>query len=170
VPDDARPLLPELARSLRTLGRPDDAATEAAHAVVFVPLLDARAVAGRGDAADAIAALRGAALAARIESLARAAAGAGQLEAARARARAAASREVLEPLRAALAALDALAPAALGAGAHSPEWGRWIDQLRRVFSAADAACQELAAVLGERFDEPAAPGRGWFRRRSGPAR
>ncbi|MDB4887211.1 MAG: hypothetical protein JWN79_2649, partial [Gemmatimonadetes bacterium] len=43
MPDDARPLLPELARSLRTLGRPDDAATEAAHAVVFVPLLDARA-------------------------------------------------------------------------------------------------------------------------------
>jgi hypothetical protein len=168
--DDAGPLLPEFARSLRTLGRPDDTATEAAHAVVFVPLLDARAVAGRGDAADAIAALRGAALAARIESLARAAAAAGQPDPARARARTAAAREVLEPLRESLAGLDALAPSALGAGAHSAEWDRWVNQLRRVFSAADAACQGLAVVLAERVDERAEARRGWFGRRPGTAR
>lgn len=164
--DDARPLLPELARSLRTLGRPDDAA-EAAHAVVFAPLLDARARAGRGDAADAIAALRGAALAARIESLARAAAAVGQVEAARTRARGAAARDVLEPLRAELAALDARAPEALRGGADSPAWAAWVAQLRRVFAAADVACDGLAAVLSERVEGPPEGRRRWFGPRGG---
>lgn len=169
VSDDRRPLLPELARSLRTLGRPDDAATDAAHAVVFVPLLDARARAERGDAADALHALRGAALAARIESLARAAAARDVADAARARARVAAAREVIEPLRVELMQLDVLATAAAASGADSDAWRRWLDQLRRVFGQADVACHELAVVLAEAGDDRPPP-RGWFGRRGGASR
>jgi hypothetical protein len=167
VAEGERPLLPELTRSLRTLGRPDDAGTDAAHAVVFGPLLDARARAGRGEAADAVAALRGAALAARIESLARTAATSGEGEAARARARWAAAREVLEPLRAELATLDGVAADALRGGAGSPEWGRWTAQLRRVFAAADVACHALAPVLGAPRGVAAPRPRRWFGWRSG---
>ncbi|MDB4880853.1 MAG: hypothetical protein JWL60_2299, partial [Gemmatimonadetes bacterium] len=97
--DEGAASLPELARSLRALGRPVDEATDAAHDVVFAPLLDARARASRADAVDAVAAFRGAALAARIEALARAAAVKGQPDAAEGRARTAAVRETLEPLR-----------------------------------------------------------------------
>jgi len=165
--DDAAPLVPELARSLRTLRQPASAATDAAHTAVFGPLLDARARAAREDEAGAIAALRGAALAARIESLARAAATEGEPDAARARARVAAAREALEPLRAAFDALDAAAIPAGRAGSASPDWQRWVDQLRRVFAAADAACDELAAVLAQR--EPPASA-GWFGRGTGGGR
>lgn len=164
--EDASPLLPELARSLRSLGRSMDAATESAHAAIFAPLLDARARATRGDAADALAALRGAALAARVESLARAAASEGQTDPARARARVAAVRELLEPVRDALARLDSLAAAAGRGGPSSADWSLWLDELRHVFATADVACGELAIVLAERVDD-APPSAGWLRRPGG---
>jgi hypothetical protein len=164
--DEDAPLLPELVRSLRSLGRPADAAAQAAHAAVFAPLLDARARATRGDAADALAAFRGATLAARIESLARAAATNGQSDPARGRARVAGTREELEPLRGELAQLDALASAAGRDGPRSEAWRRWLDQLHRVFTAADAACDAIARLLAERTETPASP-RGWFRGREG---
>jgi hypothetical protein len=167
VADDAAPLLPELARSLRTLGRPNDAATEAAHAAVFVPLLDARARAALGDAGDALDALRGAALSARIGSLARTAAERGQADPARARARAAATHDLLDGLRGELAALDMLVPDARAEGAGSAGWSRWVAQLRRVFGAADVACHELAGMLAEPTPAPTPAGAGWFRRRGG---
>lgn len=156
-------LLPELARSLRSFGQPVDAATDAAHAAVFVPLLDARARASRCAVPGVLAALRGAGLAARIEAAARASAAEGQGDPARARARVAAAREVLEPLRDALLQLDALAPDAERAGAPSEAWTRWVGQLHHVFSAADAACGKLAGVLAERGGD--APPRRWFERR-----
>jgi hypothetical protein len=163
--DATAPLLPELARSLRTLGRPRGAATEAAHAAVFAPLLDARARAAHGDAASAVGALRGAALAARIESLTRAAAAEGVTDPASARARSARAREALDPLRTELAALDLAAPDAAREGPASPAWQRWIDQLRRVFAAADVSCDALAMLLAERRETP--PASGWLRRGPG---
>jgi hypothetical protein len=167
--DAGAPLLPELVRSLRSLGRPSDASAEAAHAAVFAPLLDARARATEGDAADALAAFRGAALAARIESLARAAATDGQPDPALGRARVAATREQLEPLRGALSELDALAGAAGRDGPASEAWRRWLDQLRLVFTAADAACDAIARLLADRT-VVVAPARGWFRRKGGTGR
>lgn len=152
--------LPELARSLRTFGRPVDAAADAAHAAVFVPLLDARALASRGGAAEAVAALRGVALAARIELLARAAAAERQADPATARARAALVGELLEPLRGELLVLDGLATA-VGDGSDAAAWDRWTGQLRRVFVVADVACHEVARILGRR-EEPAPPARRWF--------
>jgi hypothetical protein len=161
VADDAPPLLPELARSLRVLGTPRDAAAEAAHAAVFAPLLGARARASRGNVSGALAALRGQELMARIESLARSAAETGGSDAARARARVAETAEILDPLRAAFAELDRLgAEVAQDAPATSPEWERWVAQLRRVFAAADLACGNLATLLASA--EAAAPARRWF--------
>ena len=166
--DDRPASLPELARSLRTLGRPSDAATDAAHAVVFTPLLDARARAGAGAPDDVLAAFRGAALAARIESLARGAASSGQPDAARGRARLASMRELLEPLRAELLVLDDLAAEARHEGVDHDAWDRWIAQLRRVFAAADVACRGVAGVLAEAADEPPArTGSRWFGLRRG---
>jgi hypothetical protein len=167
--DDAAPLLPELARSLRVLGTPRDAAAEAAHAAVFGPLLGARARASKGDAAAALAALRGRELMARIESLARAAAEAAPgLDAARARARVAETAEILDPLRAAFVELDRLGAGATPAAAASPEWERWVAQLRQVFAAADVACGALATLLASGDDAPA---RRWFGgARGGPSR
>jgi hypothetical protein len=77
-------LLPELARSLRAFGAPRDAAGEAAHSAVFVPLLDARARATTGDAEVALSALRGEALGVRIEARVADAAEAGENDPARA--------------------------------------------------------------------------------------
>jgi hypothetical protein len=159
VAEDA-PLLPELARSLRVLGTPRDAAAEAAHAAVFAPLLGARARASRGSVAGALAALHGQELMARIESLARGAAETGGADAARARARVAQTAEILDPLRAAFAELDRLgAEVAPGAAATAPEWERWVAQLRRVFAAADVACGNLAILLAS---TPETPARRWF--------
>jgi len=160
VPDGG--LLPELARSLRAFGAPRDDAGEAAHAAIFSPLLDARARAGLGDVEAALSALRGEALAVRIASRVVDAAKAGQSDPARARARAARATELLDPLRAELVALDALAAGARGGSAESEGWRAWVDQLRRTFAAADDACRALARLLAE----PTAvePGRRWFRR------
>jgi hypothetical protein len=142
-------LLPEFSRSLRTFGAPRDAAGEAAHAAIFSPLLDARARAGIGDVEAALSALSGEALAVRIEARVAAAAAGGQDDPARARARAAQATELLEPLRAALVTLDALAAKARGGTAESESWQAWVAQLRRVFGAADDACRALPRLLAE---------------------
>jgi hypothetical protein len=156
-------LLPELARSLRAFGAPRDAAGEAAHSAIFGPLLDARARAGLGDVEAALSALRGETLAVRIAARAAEAASTGQVDPAHARARSARAGELIDPLRAELSRLDALAPSARGSSTDSEGWRAWIDQLRRVFAAADDACRGLTRLLSE----PAAdvqPARRWFRR------
>jgi hypothetical protein len=156
--------LPELARSLRALGAAGSPAAESAYAAVLGPLLDARARAAAGDASEALSALRGGALAARIESRVAQIAGAGQPDAARARARAARARELLEPLQRELAALDRLATAVRRPDTSSPEWAAWIAALRRVFAAADEGCRALARLLDEPAERPPA-GRRWFGRK-----
>jgi hypothetical protein len=153
-------LLPELARSLRAFGAPRDAAGEAAHSAVFVPLLDARARATTGDVEVALSALRGEALGVRIEARVADAAEAGETDPARARARGARARELLEPLRLDLRALDALAAKARGTGPDSPEWSGWVAQLKRVFTSADDACRAIAHLLSE--PSTPAPERRWF--------
>jgi len=153
------PTLPELARSLRSLGHQPDAASEAAHAAVFTPLLDARASAEGGTAEVILASLRGAALIARIEASSVDAAVQGLEEPARIRALIAQTSEVMAPLRGALVALDDLAAAA----AQSADgWEVWIAQLRVAFVAADTACRALARLIAKR-DEGAATPR-WFER------
>lgn len=148
--DASEPMLPELARSLRTLGRPADAAAVAAHAAIFAPLLEARQRATRAGAADAVAALRGAPLAARIEALVRAAAATGIQDPASARARVARAHDLLEPLRVDLLALDGTAADAASAGEGTAAWAIWVGGLRSVFAAADRVCAELAPLLAER--------------------
>jgi hypothetical protein len=155
-------VLPELARSLRALGAARDPASEAAHAALFTPLLDARARAATEDVQGALAALRGEPLAVRILARVTDAAHAGEPDQARARARAARARELIEPLRAELTALDVLGASAHGAAPTDPEWLAWVAQLRRVFATADDACRALARLLAE----PAggAPAHYWFGR------
>lgn len=155
--------LPEMARSLRTFGQPVNATTDAAHAAVLVPLLDARARASGSEGREILEALRGTALAARIEAAVRAAAAVGEADPARARARIAAARELLEPMRQELSRLDALAPEAEREGTTSAAWSRWVSQLRQVFAAADVACGGLARLLAEGAGD--APRRRWFARR-----
>src|SRR4051812_7302459 len=158
---DVGPLLPELARSLRVLGTPRDAGAEAAHAAVFGPLLGARARASRGDANAALAALKGEALSARIAALVGSAATGGLVEPARGRARAAEARELLNPLMEAFRELDRIAvEIPLAAATESPAWSRWVEQLRRVFAAADEACGALGRLLAEEAEPPRR--RGWF--------
>ncbi|MEO8620739.1 MAG: hypothetical protein ABI625_06725 [bacterium] len=154
------PQLPELARSLRSLGDQRDAAAEAAHSAIFVPLLDARARASGKSMNVMLAALRGDAVSARIEAKAVEAAVQGVEHPARRRALSAQTTELLEPLRAAFLALDALAPAARDDAA---EWDAWVAQLRRVFTSADVACNALARLLADRAIG-AAPR--WFERSS----
>jgi hypothetical protein len=154
-------LLPELARSLRAFGAPRDAAGESAHSAIFSPLLEARARAGLGDVEAALSAMRGEALAVRIEGRATAAAAASQPDPAHGRARAARAVELVEPLRRELTALDALVHAARGGTTESAAWQRWVAQLRRVFGAADDACRALSALLAETPPAPA-PERRWF--------
>jgi hypothetical protein len=164
--EEAEPLLPELARSLRVLGTPHDAAAEAAHAAVFAPLLGARARASRANVAGVLAALRGEELMSRIESLARAAAERNAADAARARARAAEGAEILEPLRAAFAELDELsALVSSDTVVTSPEWTRWVEQLRHVFAVADVACGNFATLLSAAEEQQ--PARRWFGGRAG---
>lgn len=160
MPDDVH--LPELARSLRALGAVRGAAAEAAHAAVFGPLLDARVLAATDGLVGALSAFRGHALGARIVARAADAAREGELDPARARARAARAREAVEPLRAELRALDAIAPASAGTlTPTSPEVLAWLQQLTRVFRSADLACAALARMLGEPVG---APPRGWLGR------
>jgi hypothetical protein len=158
-PPDAL-LLPELARSLRALGAPRDAAGEAAHAAIFAPLLDARARATTGDVEVALSALRGEALAVRIEARVTDAAESGETDPARARARAARARELLAPLRQEMRALDSLAASARGEGPTSASWQAWVAQLRRVFASADDACRGLARLLSDPVSAHSA--RPWF--------
>jgi hypothetical protein len=152
------PNLPELARSLRSLGAQRDPCGESAHAAIFLPLLDARARAAGKSTNVVLAALRGDALSARIEAQAVDAAVHGIDQPARVRAISAQTAELVEPLRVSLLALDDLAPAARD---DSDGWDAWVAQLRRVFASADVACQALALLLADR-DLAAAPR--WFER------
>jgi hypothetical protein len=153
------PVLPELARSLRSLGHQPNAASEAAHAAIFTPLLDARTSAADGSVDVILAAIRGAALIARIEANAVDAAVQGVEELPRVRALTAQTSELTSPLRAALVALDERAAAA---AENSGGWDAWIAQLRLAFAAADTACAALSRLILER-NERAAPPR-WFER------
>ncbi|MES2178440.1 MAG: hypothetical protein V4550_11330 [Gemmatimonadota bacterium] len=152
------PLLPELMRSLRSLGAHRDPCSEAAHGAIFIPLLEARARATASKRA-VFAALKGASLAGRIEPQVIAAAIQGVEQPARIRALTAHAREIFEPLQAALAALDAAAP---GAAESDQQWAEWLTALRRVFTVADLSCQELARLIAERSAEPTS--RSWFSR------
>ncbi len=161
MPDELR--LPELARSLRALGAAHGAPAESAHAAVFGPLLDARVLAATEGFAGALSAFRGHVLGARILARAADAAREGELDPARARARVARARVVVEPLRVALRALDAVAPAPSDALAPtSPQGVAWLAQLTCVFRSADDTCVALSRVLSEPVGT--AP-RGWFGRR-----
>jgi len=153
------PLLPELARSLRSLGAQRDAATDAAHAAIFVPLLDARARAAGTSKQKALAALRGQALAARIEAQVVDAAVQGIEQPALARALTAQSSELMEPLHRALVALD---EAAAPAKESEAAWEEWVARLRTVFASADVACQALAKLIATRQTRSATPR--WFER------
>ena len=155
--------LPELARSLRSLGAARDPATEAAHDAIFAPLIAARVRAAHAEGSDVVHSFHGATLLEAIERGVSGAAMANIENAAVARARSAAARDAIDPLRTALRALDTGAAAASAAGAHSPEWQAWIAALRRAFLAADEACSHLAKVLAE-APEAEENGR-WFRRR-----
>jgi hypothetical protein len=153
------PLLPELARSLRSLGAQRDAATDAAHDAIFLPLLHARASAAGADEESVLAAFRGDALAARIEAQSVDAAVQGIDQPALARALTAQTSELIAPLRAALLALDTAAASAMSDDAR---WDAWVAQLRAVFTSADAACQALAKLLASRDTRTATPH--WFER------
>ena len=160
MPDES---LPELARSLRSLGAARDPATEAAHDAIFAPLIAARVRAARAEGRDVVHSFHGAALLEAIERATNEAAAAGTESPAFARARSAAARDSIEPLRRALRSLDERAVAAASEGAPSPEWDRWIEALRLTFAAADEACGHLARVLAE---SPREERNGhWFRRR-----
>jgi hypothetical protein len=154
MPDDERPL-PELLRSLRTLGAVRDAASQAAHDAVFAPLIAARLRASHAEGPDVVRSLHGASLAESIERASVAAATAGAVQPAMARARSAQARDLLDPLRAALGDVDERAPAALDAGSESREWCEWLDSLRRAFAAADDACRQLARLLATPPDDGA---------------
>lgn len=155
------PVLPELARSLRSLGHQPNTATEAAHAAIFTPLLDARTRAA-GAAADVVlGAIRGSALIARIEANAVDAAVHGVEEPASIRALTAQTDELMAPLRAALVELDARAPSAAAAD-DDAGWEAWIAQLRIAFVAADTACSALSRLIAHRDEQVATPR--WFER------
>lgn len=159
-------LLPELARSLRGLGREGDSAARAAHAAVFAPLLSARAAA-TGDEGAALAAMDGARIVGEIERATSRAAADGGVHPARIRARQAAAAEALAPLILESARLDALAPGAASGGPASPAWEGWTAQLGRVFAAADTACDEVAAILREPVSADPPPSRRWMGRGRG---
>ena len=153
------PLLPELARSLRSLGHQPNAATEAAHAAIFTPLLEARTRATDTSADVVLSAIRGSALIARIEANAVDAAVHGVEEPASIRALTAQTDELMAPLRAALVELDERAP---GATADAAGWDAWIAQLRIAFTAADTACSALSRLIAHRDEHVAIPR--WFER------
>jgi len=155
--------LPELARSLRTLGAARDPATEVAHDAIFAPLIAARVRAARAEGRDVVHSFHGATLLEAVERAASAAAMTGIENAAVARARSAAARDAIEPLRVALRDLDAGAAAASSASADSAEWQAWLTALRRAFLAADESCSHLARVLAE--PPPVEQNGRWFGRR-----
>jgi hypothetical protein len=140
-------IFPELARSLRTLGASRTPCQEEAHTAVFGPLLDARGRAGNDSLEKALAALKGAALFARIETSSVSAISRGIKSPPTARALSADVREMLQPLARACSAMDEAAK-------HARESGDglegWIAALRAVFRNADSACESLARMLTER--------------------
>ena len=153
------PLLPELGRSLRSLGAQHEPCAEASHAAIFVPLLDARARATDRSKEFMLASLKGSTLATRIEVLVTAAAVQGLEQPALARAVSAQGTELMEPLRRALAELDKAASSALHSDAA---WEEWVTRLRAVFVSADVACQALTKLLENRPTRSVpAP---WFKR------
>lgn len=153
--------LPEIARSLRALGTPRDAASEAAHDAIFPSLLAARAAAS--DAERAYSSFPGEALAATMEARASAAAKVNAADPAHARARSALAIECLEQLRVELLRLDRLGQDARDTHTDNPQWEPWVDQLRRVFVEADRACGRLSAVIAATSAAPP-PARRWFGR------
>jgi hypothetical protein len=157
--------LPELARSLRSLGAARDQATQAAHDAIFAPLIAARVRASRSEGRDVVHAFPGASLGEQIERAVMAAATLGTTHPSVARARSARARDVLSPLRAALVALDEQGRAAAAASPGSESWEAWVESLRRTFAAADDVCGPLANVLAE---PPAEQDEGgWFGRLRG---
>ena len=157
--------LPELARSLRSLGAARDPATQAAHDAIFPPLIAARVRASRAEGRDVVHAFNGASLSEQIERAVTSAATDGTMHPSVARARSARARDLLGPLKAAFAALDAQGRAAAAALPGSEPWAAWVESLRRAFAAADEVCGQVARVLAEPPDEPEE--RGWFGRRRG---
>jgi hypothetical protein len=153
------PLLPELGRSLRSLGAQHEPCAEASHAAIFVPLLDARARAADRSKEFMLASLKGSTLAGRIETLVAAAAVQGVEEPAAARAITAQSAELMEPLRRAFMELDGAAQSALHSDAA---WDDWVARLRAVFVSADVACQSLTKLLNARVAKGASPR--WYKR------
>jgi hypothetical protein len=162
MPDDE---LPELARSLRSLGAARDPATQAAHDAIFPSLIAARVRASRAQGRDVVHAFNGAARGEQIEGAVTAAATLGTVHPSVARSRSARARDVLGPLQAAFAMLDERGRAAAGAAPGSEPWEGWVDSLKRAFAAADEVCGQLAQVLAEPPAEQEE--RRWFRRRRG---
>ena len=137
--------LPELARSLRSLGAARDPATQAAHDAIFAPLIAARVRASRAEGRDVVHAFHGASLR-RADRAGGDGGGDARHHAARrwrapGRPRA---RDALGPLQAALAALDEQGRAAASASPGSEPWEAWVESLRRAFAAADEVCGQLA--------------------------
>lgn len=153
--------LPEIARSLRSLGTPRDVASESAHHAIFPPLLAARARAS--DVELALSSFAGEALAATIEARASAAAQVHAADPAQARARSALAIECLEQLRDELLRLDRLGQDTRDRLADGTPWQRWVEQLRRVFMEADRACVHLSTVLADAC-AVRPPARRWFGR------
>src|SRR3954464_6414576 len=141
--------LPELARSLRSLGAARDQATQAAHDAVFAPLIAARVRASRSEGRDVVHAFHGASLGEQIERAVMAAATLGTTNPSVARARSARARDALGPLRTALLALDERGAAAASTSPGSESWEVWLASLRRAFAAADDVCGPLAQMLAE---------------------
>src|SRR6478752_1797512 len=98
--------LPELARSLRSLGAARDPATQAAHDAIFPPLIAARVRASRAEGRDVVHAFNGVSLGEQIERAVMAAATLGTTHSSVARARSARATDLLAPLQTALAKLD----------------------------------------------------------------
>jgi hypothetical protein len=157
--------LPELARSLRSLGAARDPAMQAAHDAIFPPLIAARVRASRAEGRDVVHAFNGAALAEQIERAVTAAAALGTTQPSVARARSARARDLLAPLQAAFASLDERGREAAAAAPGSEPWAVWVESLRRAFATADEVCGQVARVLAEPPAEPEE--RGWFGRRRG---
>jgi hypothetical protein len=155
--------LPELARSLRSLGAARDPATQAAHDAIFPPLIAARVRASRAQGRDVVHAFNGVALGEQIERAATAAATLGTTQPAMARSRSARAREALGPLHASFATLDERGRSAAGATPGSEAWEGWVEALRRAFATADEVCGQLARVLAEPPAEQKEE-RGWFGR------
>jgi hypothetical protein len=157
--------LPELARSLRSLGAARDQATQAAHDAIFAPLIAARVRASRAEGRDVVYAFNGASLGEQIERAVTAAATLGTTQPSVARARSARARDTLGPLKAALAALDEQGRGAVAASPDSEPWRAWLESLRRAFAAADDVCGQLATVFAEPPTEKEQGG--WFDRLRG---